>query len=181
MNPRIWIEFAVAVILFVVGLFWLRDREAANADEWHKALQVAQAKVKVQTIIQHDASVHYDTVEKSWIKYRDRILHDTVQRVTARERDIITHADTLRVACDTLKKADTSLISSVKTEAKIAESPPGKHIQFFGEALYNLIDRQPVARAGVELHIFKALYLTGAEEVSYRNKPRTLVGGRINF
>jgi hypothetical protein len=180
------IEIVVGVMLGLLAIFWLNSHDATAAAEWKRQLAVAKAEVKTRTIIQRQASVRYDTVHVAWTRYRDRILHDTVTPPTVREREIIAQADKPVAACDTLKVTDTSLIGAQKKEIAVAENPPAKHIQFFGEALYNVIDRLPVARAGVELHVWRSLYIVGAGEwdtapVGQAGRLRGLVGARVNF
>jgi hypothetical protein len=186
MSPRTWIEIIVGVLALVAFFFWLASRDASASAEWQQKLAAARAVVKTKTIIQRQASIQYDTVRVKWVTYRDRILHDTVNPPTVREREIIAQADKPVTACDTLKVADSGLIHAQANEIKIAESPPSKHVQFFGEALYNVVDRLPVARGGVELHVWRQLYIVGAGEyqVPSTGQPgqgRLLVGGRLNF
>ena len=181
-SPRTFLEIAVAVIVGVAGLFWLRSHEDTATRDWKRQLAEAQAKVATDTKTQQAATVHYDTVEKAWIKYRDRILHDTVNPPTVREREIIAHADTVRLAADTVIKTDTVVIHGLRTEAKIAENPPSlPRVGLFGEALYDLVGREPVARLGADVRVYGPLDLSVAVQAQRSVKPQALVGLRWRF
>lgn len=187
-NPRIFFEAAIVVLFVIAGLFWLERRDAANAEQWHQQLAVAKAKTAADTKPQQVATVHYDTVEKRWISYRDRILHDTVNPPTAREREILAHADTVRLAADTVIKTDTVVIHDLRVETKIAENPPGTpRLSYFGEALYDLVQRAPVARVGATLRVFGPLELSAAVGADLPSqgergiKTQALIGVRVGF
>jgi hypothetical protein len=187
-NPRIFFEAAIVVLFVIAGLFWLERRDAANAEDWHKAIAAAKAKTAADTKPQQTATAHYDTVEHNWISYRDRILHDTVSPPTAREREIFAHADTVRLAADTVIKTDTVVIHDLRVETKIAENPPSApRLSYYGEALYDLVQRAPVGRVGATLRVFGPLDLSAAVGADLPAsgergvKTQALIGIRVRF
>jgi hypothetical protein len=182
MNPRIIFEALIIGLFVVGGLFWLNRRETANADEWHKATIAAKADVKTKTVIQQHFDTVYATTRAGYVEYRDRILHDTVIPPTIREKEIIAHTDTIVAACDSMQKADTSLIAALRHELKLAENPPGApRLGYYAEGLYDFVQREPVARLGATMRVFGPLDLSAAVSGQRGVKPQALVGVRVRF
>lgn len=185
MNRRLIYEI-IGIVLIAGAFLWLKRGEDQRLADWKQALHDAKVQTAIDTKSQQAATVHYDTVERNWVTYRDRILRDTVHPATPREREIIAHADTVRLAADTVIKRDTVVIHDLRVETKIAEHPPGpKRFTLYVEPSYDLLHAAPTARAGADVRLFSGLSATTAIDLTIppaeKARARALVGIRYTF
>lgn len=177
--------YGVAIGLGVVfGLSVKSCNGPSSRDDvlWQHSVDSA-ARVTVEKMkLKVRADTVYDTARVSYVTYRDRIL----QSGTATARDSMTFklADKVVASCDTVRITSNAVIESVQGEKKLQEQRPGpRRVQFFGEALYNMVAAAPVVRLGMTVKLLGPVDLSLAGEAERRAEVpyRALVGVRIRF
>lgn len=117
----------------------------------------------------------------------DTSNHEAV--AIARAADTVFLGDSIRIAArDTLIASQKREIGAVRHELDVWKRKPGNpRFQAYAEGLYDLVHSAPVARAGVDFHVFGPLSVAGAGEYMVplqgqtASSFRVTAGVRFNF
>jgi hypothetical protein len=190
MRNRIILYFVL--VLAVGGAVWGVLRIVQNQDA-----AAAQFKREAKTAKQGTAIAHKATeaaradvarVDTLYLpgRIRWRALADSTiahEKTNPQAANVAHHADTVLVGDSVVIAARDKLIAkqdaeldSTKKELKVWQHKPGApRLQLYGEGDWDLINQVPVVRAGLDVHVWRALSLTSLGE--YALKSPTMPGG----
>lgn len=149
-------------------------RAAANDTAVAKAeSEVAKAQI-----------VYVDRV-REYPVYRDRIIAANPGNKPLEE--LAKRCDQVVLTCEARVQAGDNLADSLRKQVadlKAQKKMSAPRFSGFTEGLYDFVHREPVVRAGAEMHLFGPLSLTAAAETSAGmndSRQRVLAGLRFNF
>lgn len=172
---------ALIVIALVVHYLGNRSADATQFKQATKAAHVVTqgAAAEVARIVPVVVSTR-----QTYASNRASVL---ANNPTAREVVSFQKSDAALLETDRLQTAQTALVAATASELKVWQNPPTPpRLVAYGEAMYDVIRRAPVARLGLTARVIGPVSLSAAGEYaapSIGNASRTsaLVGVRITF